>query len=49
MWLERCCLAECPYTDRASQGPDFLFPEVDVEVILGILERWAHAQPAEVG
>ena len=30
-------LFESPYTDRAPTGPDFLFPDADVEVMVGIL------------
>lgn len=42
-------LYESPYTDHAPTGPDSLFPEADVEVILDILrESKDRARPAGV-
>ncbi|TSD98086.1 DUF4145 domain-containing protein [Skermania sp. ID1734] len=39
-------LYESPYTDTAPTGPDFIFPEKDVEVIVDILHRFeANAAP----
>lgn len=39
-------LFESPYTDRAPTGPDYLFPDADVEVIVDILHAVkAHAVP----
>jgi type I restriction enzyme, R subunit len=32
-------LFESPYTDRAPTGPDFLFPDADVEVMVSILQE----------
>ena len=42
-------LFESPYTDRAPTGPDFLFPDTDVDVIVEILhEIKDRARPAGV-
>lgn len=40
-------LFESPYTDHAPTGPDYLFPDADVDAIVEILHTVkAHAQPA---
>ncbi len=40
---------ESPYTDHAPTGPDFVFPDSDVDVIVQILhDVKAHAVPTEV-
>ena len=31
-------LFESPYTDHAPTGPDFVFPDADVDVIIEILD-----------
>lgn len=42
-------LVESPYTDHAPTGPGHLFPDPDVEVIVGILhDVESHAQRAGV-
>lgn len=42
-------LFESPYTDRAPTGPDYLFPDADVEVIVDILrDVKARALPTNV-
>ncbi|CAN5214524.1 hypothetical protein BH24ACT12_BH24ACT12_28690 [soil metagenome] len=42
-------LFESPYTDHAPTGPDFFFPDADVDVIVQILhDVKAHAVPTEV-
>ncbi|WP_182376738.1 DEAD/DEAH box helicase family protein [Nocardioides sp. WS12] len=42
-------LYESPYTDHAPTGPDFVFPEADVDVIVDILRGVkGHAVPTEV-
>jgi type I restriction enzyme R subunit len=47
--MEPTRLYESPYTDRAPTGPDFIFPNDDVEVIVDILhDVKAHALPTEV-
>lgn len=39
-------LYESPYTDQAPTGPDCLFPDADVEVIVDVLDQVeAHAVP----
>jgi type I restriction enzyme R subunit len=35
-------LFESPYTDGAPTGPDFLFPDADVEVMVDILHDVKH-------
>jgi type I restriction enzyme R subunit len=37
--MEPSRLYESPYTDRAPTGPDYLFPDADVDVIVDILEE----------
>nr|MDQ3326653.1 restriction endonuclease subunit R [Actinomycetota bacterium] len=47
--LEPGRLFESPYTDHAPTGPDFVFPDSDVDVIVQILhDVKAHAVPTEV-
>lgn len=42
-------LYESPYTDHAPTGPDFVFPEADVDVLVDILNGVkSHAVPNEV-
>ncbi len=42
-------LFESPYTDHAPTGPDFFFPDDDVDVIVEILHDIRHhAVPTEV-
>lgn len=44
--MEPSRLYESPFTDRAPQGPDLVFPDADVEVIIDTLKRIrAHALP----
>ena len=37
--MEPARLFETPYTDHAPTGPDYFFPDVDVEVIVDTLEH----------
>jgi type I restriction enzyme R subunit len=42
-------LFESPYTDHAPTGPDFFFPDADVDVIVGILHQVKqNAVPSDV-
>ncbi|WP_435771806.1 DEAD/DEAH box helicase family protein [Nocardioides sp. SYSU DS0651] len=42
-------LYESPYTDHAPTGPDFVFPEAEVDVLVDILnDVKAHALPTDV-
>ena len=47
--MEPARLFESPYTDHAPTGPDYFFPDADVEVIVEILhEIKDHARPTGV-
>lgn len=42
-------LSQAPYASHTPTGPDFFFPDADVEVIVEILnDVEAHAVPTEV-
>lgn len=44
--MEPSRLYESPFTDRAPQGPDFVFPDEDVDVFIDTLKKIrAHALP----
>lgn len=45
--MEPARLFESPYTDHAPTGPDYFFPDADVEVIVDILRHVnSHAVPS---
>ena len=47
--MEPTRLFESPYTDHAPTGPDFFFPDADVNVIVATLQHIKQtAVPSEV-
>ncbi len=46
--MEPTRLFESPYTDHAPTGPDFVFPDADVQVIVGILHGVTRTAVPEV-